>query len=171
MVPGRIPGLGWARGTLFECPAGAAADDQTILLAAQGWGLRPSAPLSGGRCHGDTQGILGTLPFWRGDWAPTAPPAGRRSQESPEAGRSAAHPVHISQALGGLEFKLCPPNRFFLMATSHLTCGTRDLCWGMWPLVEARGLFVVVRSLLSSCGLWVFSSLVVARWLQGVWAL
>ena len=37
--------------------------------------------------------------------------------------------------------------------------------------VGARGLFVVVRGLLSSCGVWVFSSLVVAHGLQGVCAL
>ena len=37
--------------------------------------------------------------------------------------------------------------------------------------VEACGLFVVVRGLLSSCGVRVFSSLVVVHRLQGAWAL
>ena len=38
-------------------------------------------------------------------------------------------------------------------------------------LVAAHGLFVAARGLLSSCGVRVFSSLVVARRLQGAWAL
>ena len=37
-------------------------------------------------------------------------------------------------------------------------------------LVAACGLFVAACGLLSSCGMWVFSSLVVACSLQGVWA-
>ena len=35
----------------------------------------------------------------------------------------------------------------------------------------AHGVFVEARGFLSSCGVWVFSSLVVARELQGAWAL
>ena len=37
--------------------------------------------------------------------------------------------------------------------------------------VEAHGVFMAMRQLLSSCGVRVFSSLVVARRLQGTWAL
>ena len=37
--------------------------------------------------------------------------------------------------------------------------------------VEASGLFVAACGILSSCGVWVFSSLVVVHSLQGAWAL
>ena len=37
--------------------------------------------------------------------------------------------------------------------------------------VQACGLLVAVHGLLSSCGVWFFSSVVVGRRLQGVWAL
>ena len=43
--------------------------------------------------------------------------------------------------------------------------------WLRRVLVAARGLFLVVRRLLSSCGVRVFSSLVVARGLRSAWAL
>ena len=48
-------------------------------------------------------------------------------------------------------------------------CGTFVAACGTF--VEVRGLFMVAHGLLSSCGMWVFSSLVVARGLQGTWAL
>ena len=41
----------------------------------------------------------------------------------------------------------------------------------MWDLSLQRGLFVVVRRLLPTCGVQVFLSLVVVRRLQGTWAL
>ena len=47
---------------------------------------------------------------------------------------------------------------YLFLAALGLSCGTRDL-------------FVAVCGLLSSCGVQVFSSLVVVRSLQGVWAL
>ena len=52
----------------------------------------------------------------------------------------------------------------FFLAASGLSCSMRDLRCGVWALH-------VVRGLLSSCGMWVFSSLVVVHRLQGVWAL
>ena len=43
--------------------------------------------------------------------------------------------------------------------------------WLRRVLVVAQGIFVVVRGLLSSCGVWVFSSLAVVHRVQGAWAL
>ena len=65
---------------------------------------------------------------------------------------------------------------FLFLAALGLSCGTRDLCWGMRDLLRtACGLL----GLLSSCSaraslqLWCVGilSLVVACRLQGVWAL
>ena len=63
----------------------------------------------------------------------------------------------------------------FSLVASGLSCGTWDLS------LQHAGSFVAVRGLLSSCGVRVFSSLVVAygfflfssvaRRLQGAWAL
>ena len=43
--------------------------------------------------------------------------------------------------------------------------------WLRQVLFAARGLFVVAHGLLSSCGVWVFSSLVVVRGVQNAWPL
>ena len=48
------------------------------------------------------------------------------------------------------------------------------LCWVLdvgSVIAPVHGLFVVVHGLLSTCGVQVFSSLVVAHRLQGTWAL
>ena len=61
---------------------------------------------------------------------------------------------------------------FIFLAASCLSCNMQDLSLRhAGSFVVARGLFVVVRGFLSSCGMQVFSSLVVACRLQGARAL
>ena len=47
----------------------------------------------------------------------------------------------------------------------------RSQLWHAGSLLHHAGSFILARGLLSSCGVWVFSSLVVASRLQGTWAL
>lgn len=69
VVPGGIPDLCGMQGSLSQGTAATAAENQALAAAGRrgGRGLRPSAFL-----------------VWLRAWDPTAPPTGRRSQESPE---------------------------------------------------------------------------------------
>ena len=62
---------------------------------------------------------------------------------------------------------------YLFLAASGLSCSTRDFHCGMQDLSLRCEDFslVAVRGLLSSCGVQVFSSLVVAGGLQDAWAL